>query len=99
MRALLFLLALANVFAADPNTLTPQERASGWRLFVRWHELRRVEDPAKQTPSGDSWTIEDNCLVAKREPRVLEDLTTAERFRNYEFTFDQDRIRREQRHR
>ncbi len=88
MRAALFLLMGTGLFGADPNTLTPQEQAAGWKLLFDGKTFEHWFDPATKTPSGDSWTIEDGCFVAKREPRILEDLATIDGFRDFEFIFE-----------
>jgi hypothetical protein len=89
--ALVALAALAMVCVSQQpefNTLTPEEKAAGWQLlfdgktFAGWH------DPAREDPPSDSWTIEDGCLKATANPRILEDLVTLAKFRNFEMVFD-----------
>ncbi len=70
------------------NTLTPQEKAAGWQLLFDGKTMAGWEDPAKQTPPGDAWTIEDGCLKAVRRARIREDLVTKATFRDFELLFD-----------
>ncbi|MBY0502402.1 MAG: DUF1080 domain-containing protein [Bryobacteraceae bacterium] len=82
-----FALALA-ALAAEHNTLTPAEKASGWTLLFDGRTYQGWVDPASKEPPGDSWKIEDGCLVATRSPRILEDLVTAAEYTDFEFLFD-----------
>jgi len=81
------LLAQAGARAAD-NTLTPQEKAAGWRLLFDGRTFANWVDPAEKTPPGNSFTIEDGCLKATRRPSITEDLFTKEVFRDFELAFD-----------
>lgn len=73
--------------AAD-NVLTPAEKKEGFRLLFDGHTLKGWRDPAKKTPPGDSWTIEDGCLKTTPKPRVREDLISQESFTDFELKFD-----------
>jgi hypothetical protein len=74
--------------AADLNTLSADERAAGWRLLFDGKSLAGWLDPATRNPPGDSWRINAGVLVGKKNPRILEDLTTVDSFRDFEFMFD-----------
>jgi hypothetical protein len=52
------------------------------KTFAGWN------DPTTKQPAGDSWSIRDGALVARKDPRILEDLTTVESFGNFEFMFE-----------
>jgi hypothetical protein len=88
MRLLSFLLLLLPLHGAGLNTLTDEERAAGWRLLFDGKTFAGWNDPAASQPAGDSWTIRDGALVAQKNPRILEDLTTAESFQDFELFFD-----------
>jgi pimeloyl-ACP methyl ester carboxylesterase len=68
--------------------LTPQEKSAGWRLLFDGKTTNGWIDPAKKTPPGDAWTIEDGCLKAQRKPRITEDLVSADKFRDFELVWD-----------
>ena len=74
--------------AADLNTLSSNERAAGWRLLFDGRSFAGWQDPGSRNPPGDSWQVRDGSLVAKKNPRILEDLTTVDSFRDFEFVFD-----------
>ncbi|HUF79889.1 MAG TPA: DUF1080 domain-containing protein [Burkholderiales bacterium] len=78
-----------SAFAADaPNTLTPAEKAAGWRLLFDGRTLNGWEDPAREKPPGDAWTVEDGCIRAVPKARVREDLPTLETFGDFELAFE-----------
>jgi hypothetical protein len=80
-------LLCAGARAAD-NQLTPQEKSAGWRLLFDGRAFNNWEDPARKSPPGDSFTIEDGCLKATPRPRITEDLFTKDTFRDYELEWD-----------
>ena len=71
-----------------PNTLTSEEKAAGWQLLFDGRSFEGWEDPAKKSPPGDSWLIEEGCLKPRPKPRLMEDLFTKETFRDFELVFD-----------
>ncbi len=73
---------------AAPNTITPAELAAGWTLLFDGRTLDGWEDPAKETPPGNSWTVEDGCIKAVSNPRLREDLFTNDTFGNFELSFE-----------
>lgn len=73
--------------AAD-NQLTPREKSAGWRLLFDGKSFAGWVDPARKSPPGDSFTIEDGCLKSTPKPRITEDLFTSATFRNYELEWD-----------
>jgi len=73
--------------AAD-NELTVQQRAAGWRLLFDGKTYDHWEDPAKKSPPGDSFTIEDGCLKALAHAKIEEDLFTRDTFADFELEFD-----------
>ncbi len=74
--------------AADPNTLTPEEKAAGWKLLFDGKSMKGWNDIRKQTPPGDSWTIEDACLKSVPHPKLREDLFTAAKYADFELAFE-----------
>ncbi len=70
------------------NELTPQESADGWVLLFDGKTLNGWEDPARETPPGDSWVVEDGCIRAVGHPRLREDLLTKTVFGDFELAFD-----------
>ena len=81
-------LLLAAVMAAQHNRLTPREKQDGWVLLFDGKTFNGWQDPAKSDPPGDSYSIEDGCLKAKKHPRFNEDLFTAEKYGDFELEFD-----------
>src|SRR5688500_5185426 len=79
---LIVCLCVAVSLLAESNALTAKEAAAGWTL------LFDGKTKASFRESEDSWVIKDGCLVAVREPRILEDLVTRESYRNFELRFD-----------
>jgi hypothetical protein len=71
-----------------PNRLTDEEAADGWILLFDGATLNNWEDPARETPPGDSWLIEDGCIKAVGDPRLREDLLSSENFGDFELTFE-----------
>lgn len=93
IRDMRFSLAWGLIFAlpalaAQPNTLTSAERTAGWRLLFDGRSFAGWRTPEGGPGGGDSWKIADGCLEAARDPHILEDLTTTEEYRNFEFAFD-----------
>ncbi len=68
--------------------MTPGERADGWILLFDGKTLDGWEDPAKETPAGESWAVADDCIKAVPHPRIREDLLTLESFGDFELVFD-----------
>jgi hypothetical protein len=88
MRSLLALLFLTTAaFAAEPNTLSTEEQAAGWKLLfdgktpAGWHAVGKADFPAK------GWVVEEGTLkhVAKGGGG---DIVTNDLFENFELTWD-----------
>src|SRR5258706_12487843 len=75
------------VWAAD-NELTAKEKAAGWTLMFDGKTFAGWEDPARKSPPGDSFAIDDACLKALAHPKINEDLFTLATFTDFEMTFD-----------
>jgi hypothetical protein len=80
-------MAAGGVRAAD-NSLTAKEKAAGWQLLFDGKSLAGWEDPAKKSPPGDSFVIEDGCLKAVAHPRITEDLFARDTYSDFELDFD-----------
>lgn len=88
MRFVLAAAVASAVTYANDNTLTPTEKKAGWILLFDGRTLNEWDDPSKKTPPGDSWTIEDGAIKARKAPRIREDLVTRRTFRDFELLFD-----------
>ncbi len=86
--ALVLAALLSGASQAADNQLTPQEKAAGWRLLFDGKTFANWVDPTKKSPPGDSFVIEDGCLKATDHPKIVEDLFTADTFRDFELEFD-----------
>jgi len=70
---------------AAPNTLTPKEKAAGWRLLFDGRDLagwRGFKAPAPDP----GWTVKDGALSP--DPKTSKDIITKDQFANFELTFD-----------
>ena len=81
-------LAVGTLVAAEPNTLTPAERAAGWKLLFDGKTLKGWVDPAKQTPPGDSFRVVDGAIASTAKPKFREDMLTTGKFTNFELSFE-----------
>ena len=91
MRAVISLLltgCCAFTAAAADNQLTSGEKKAGWRLLFDGKSLKGWIDPAKADVPGNAWIIENGMLKTRPNPRVIEDLLTAEVFTDFEMSFD-----------
>jgi len=89
MRLPLLTLLLATAAAAQPvNTFTPAEKQAGWILLFDGHSFHGWVDPNLKHPPAHSWTIADGCIKTVPHAAMREDLMSAEKFRDFEMTFD-----------
>jgi hypothetical protein len=72
----------------DLNTLTKAEKAEGWQLIFDGKSMKGWIDPAKKTPPGNGWTIEEGCLKSLPHPRITEDLVSERKFHDFELVWD-----------
>lgn len=86
------LLPAACCMAAEPNTLTPQEQAAGWRLLFDGRSTKNWHTYGKTHVANGSWSIKDGCLVLPkgngRPNGHGGDLVTDARYTNFEFEFE-----------
>ena len=81
-------LAFSQVAWTADNQLTSEEKSAGWRLLFDGRTYAGWQDPAKRTPPGDSFVIENGCLKAVPHAKILEDLFTSDTFGDFELQFD-----------
>jgi hypothetical protein len=88
--ALTAFLVSGNLLVAQTphNQLTDKERGGGWELLFDGRTMEHWIDPAKQTPPGDAWTIEDGCLKTVPHPRITEDLLSKDTYSDFELAWD-----------
>jgi hypothetical protein len=74
---------------AQNNTLTPEEKKSGWILLFDGKTMTNWVDPSLKTPPGNAWEITpDGCLHTISHPNITEDLFTKDTFRDFELVFE-----------
>src|SRR5262245_29867833 len=72
----------------EPNTLTPDEAAAGWRLLFDGKSVAGWRGYRKTTVPG-SWRVENGSLLARREAGVSTgDIITGEQFDDFELLVD-----------
>jgi len=93
MKAIALGLAIAALSTAAPsagawaaeNTLTPQEKAAGWKLLfdgkttAGWRGF-------KQAQIGPGWNVKDGVLFP--DPKVAKDIVTKADYASFDLTFD-----------
>jgi hypothetical protein len=82
------LLAAATLWAAEPNTLTKQEKKDGWRLLFDGKTLKGWNDPRRKAPPGDGWTVENGAIKAIAHPKIREDVISVAKFRDFELVWE-----------
>ncbi len=82
------MLAAAIAAAAQPNTLTSEEKKAGWILLFDGKTMKGWVDPSKETPPGNAWSIVDGTLKATQHANITEDLFTERKFRDFELAFE-----------
>lgn len=77
--------ALAN--AQLENTLTPQEKASGWQLLFDGKDLNGWHSYREQNP-GKDWSVQDDAIMLKKSnsdpAKDYADLVTDKEFANFD---------------
>lgn len=78
--------------AAEPNILTLQEQAAGWRLLFDGRSTAGWHTYGKKTVTPGSWKIQDGCLVIPkgngRPNGTGGDLVTNVLYTNFELEFE-----------
>src|SRR5687767_1615976 len=85
--AILCIVALGTLVArgAEPNTLTADEQAAGWRLLFDGKTSAGWVGIGKTTFPADGWVIEEGALVRKNKGG---DIVTMETFENFELSWE-----------
>lgn len=73
--------------AAEPNTLTPAERAEGWRLLFNGRNLEGWRSVRRATPPTTGWVVTNGWLVKVAGQRGG-DLISTQRFDNFELSWE-----------
>jgi len=79
------LLGFASAAAAAENTLTPSEKATGWKLLFDGQTTKGWRN-FKKTGIGDGWTVEDGALV--RAKKGAGDILTLDQYENFELSIE-----------
>ena len=85
--ACLVVLTAVAAFAAEPNTLTDEEKAAGWKLLfdgsttAGWVGIGKTKIPEK------GWSVQDGALLHTKGGGGG-DIVTAESFENFELTWE-----------
>lgn len=59
-----------------------------WRSLFDGKTFAGWDDPARRSPAGMSWKVEDGWMVAQARPRIREDLVSLEEFEDFELEFE-----------
>ena len=80
------------VFAAEPNTLTSEETAAGWKLLFDGRSLTGWHVFQQQAPPKAGWHVADGALVNPKSNGRPNgsggDLVTDAKFTDFEFRFE-----------
>lgn len=82
MRSFTLALLFAFTVSAADNSLTPEEKRGGWKLLFDGKTFKNWKS------GGESWAIEDGCLVTRANPTVSQDLITKKAYRDFELQFE-----------
>jgi hypothetical protein len=85
--AALALLSAPRLSAGEPNQLTPEEKAAGWRLLFDGKTTAGWRSFKKQSFPAQGWVVEDGCLkkVAKQRGG---DIITVDEFNDFDLEWD-----------
>jgi hypothetical protein len=84
---LLALLAALPAFAAEPNTLTAEEQAAGWKLLFDGESTQGWKGLGKKEFPKDGWKVEGGELRLAKGPGGG-DIVTEEQFGDFELTWE-----------
>src|SRR4051795_9525559 len=79
------LAAALTSFAEETNTLTPEEKAAGWKLLFDGKDASQWWRGYKKETLPEGWKVEDGTLVRKEKTG---DLISKEEFENFELSVD-----------
>jgi hypothetical protein len=81
---LLALLCSTVLLAAEPNTLSKEEKRQGWKLLFDGKSYKNW----RHVTGSDSWAIEDGAIKATKNPKFREDLFSAAEYGDFELVFE-----------
>jgi hypothetical protein len=87
MKFLLPLLFALPLFAAEPNTLTPEEKAEGWKLLFNGKDLEGWRIYGSDNAPLPGWQVVDGKLV-KIDKIPGGNIITTEKFKDYELSWE-----------
>jgi hypothetical protein len=79
--------ALTSAVAAEPNQLTPEEKAAGWKLLFDGQTTQGWRSYKKQTFPTNGWTVQEGWLKCVARGRGG-DIVTVDAFTDYEFWWE-----------
>lgn len=82
-----FALLASATFAADPNTLTAEEKSAGWKLLFDGKSTDGWVAIGKTTFPEQGWSVVDGTLFHAKAGGGG-DIVTAEKYENFELTWD-----------
>jgi hypothetical protein len=85
--AVILLSALASPVAAEPNQLTSEEKAAGWKLLFDGKTTQGWRSYKKQTFPTSGWIVEEGWLKCVAKGRGG-DIVTVDAFTDYEFSWE-----------
>lgn len=83
--SLVVLLTGGSAMSAEPNTLTPEEKAAGWRLLFDGQSLDGWRGFKTEAPD-EGWHVKDGALGP--DPRRSRDIMTKDHFDDFELSFE-----------
>jgi hypothetical protein len=85
--ALVFAFASFAAFGAEPNTLTAEEKAAGWKLLFDGKTSAGWVAIGKNAFPENGWSIVDGALVLAKAAKAG-DIVTAENYENFELVWE-----------
>lgn len=82
MKTILFILSTLPLFASEPNTLSPEEKADGWELLFNGKDLSDWRAFGSERRPGPGWKVEKGVL-RKLEKIPGGDIVTKRKFKDY----------------
>jgi len=85
--AVILMSALVSMVAAEPNQLTPEEKAAGWKLLFDGKTTQGWRSYKKQTFPTKGWIVEEGWLKCIAKGRGG-DIVTVDTFTDYELSWE-----------
>ncbi len=76
-----------STFASEPNTLTAEEQADGWRLLFDGKTTKGWSDYPTGEPPAAGWAVEDGALH-KKEGENGGNIISGDTYENFEFAWE-----------